>query len=230
MSAFLRKNIFNLVAWGCGLFVLLTLVAMLAYQGGNYQNLAAPAYDFTHNFFSDLGRTVAHSGKPNWPSAILFFIALFVAGAGLVIFFLVFPRFFTHKRPLHLLSLAGSLVGVLAGLCFIGVAFTPSNLSRGLHTQFVLRAFQFFPLAVFIYIPALFLNRSYPRRYAWIFVVFWLLLMGYYVLLNNGPDIDTSQGLVIQAVGQKIIVYASILSIGLQALGAKKYQHSQQAL
>jgi uncharacterized membrane protein len=112
---------------------------------------------------------------------------------------------------------------MLAGLCFIGVAFTPSNLSRGWHIQFVIRAFQFFPLAVFFYMIALFLHPHYPRRYAWIFAIFWLLLVGYYWLLNNGPATDTAQGLVIQAVGQKIIVYASIISIGLQALGAHKF-------
>lgn len=226
MIDFLRKNVFNLVAWGCGLFVLLTLIAMLVYQGGNYQDPAAPGYNFTHNFFSDLGRSVAHSGKPNWLSASLFFVALSTTGFGLVVFFLAFQLFFTDTWYLRLFSLAGSLAGVLAGICFIGVAFTPANLSLGLHGKFVLRAFQFFPLAVFLYLPALFLKRNYPRRYAWIFVFFWLLLVGYYWLLNSGPDFGTNQGMVIQAVGQKVIVYASIVSIGLQALGAQKFQAS----
>jgi len=223
MNDYFRKNIFNLVAWGCGLFVLLTLVAMLFYQGGHNFDHTSPGYQFTHNFFSDLGRTVAYSGRPNTASATLFFIALFMAGAGLVLYFLAFPRFFTHSIPLRLLSLSGSLLGVLAGACFIGIAFTPSNVSRGFHIQFVMWAFRLLPLAIFLYVPALFLNRTFPRRYAWLFVVFWLLLTGYYLLLTEGPGTDTPQGFFIQVVGQKIIAYASVISIGLQALGAQRF-------
>jgi hypothetical membrane protein len=222
VSRFWRKYIFDAVAWGCGLFFVLTLLAMLTYSGGAAFNPDAPGYQFTRNFFSDLGRTVSYSGQPNLLSAILFFFALSLAGFGLVLFFLAFPRFFMHRSYLRVLSLAGSLLGVLAGLCFIGVAFTPANLSREAHIQFVMWAFCLLPLAIFLYTVALFLNRAYPRRYAWLFVAFWLLLTGYYLLLSNGPGIDTPQGFVIQVVGQKIIGYASVVCIGLQALGARK--------
>lgn len=229
MNAHFRKNVFNLVAWGCGLFVVLTLVAMFFYQGGSNYDHASSGYLFTRNFFSDLGRTVAYSGKSNTASAALFFIALFMAGSGLVLFFLAFPRFFTHAWYLRLLSLAGSLLGVLAGACFIVVVFTPSNLSRGFHLLFVTWAFRLFPLAVFIYMLALFLTPRYPRRYAWLFVFFWLLLTGYYWLITVGPSTDTFQGFLIQVIGQKIIVYASIVSLGLQALGAQKFLTAEHA-
>lgn len=224
MNAYLRKNVFILVVGSCALFVLLTLFAMLLYQGGNSMDHSTPGYIFTQNFFSDLGRTVAHSGRANVASAVMFFIALFMAGAGLILFFLAFPRFFTQSWHLRWLSLAGSILGVLAGACFIGVAFTPANLLINCHIFFVTWGFRLFPMAVFFYVFALFLNSRYPHRYAWLFVVFCLLLTGYYLLLTEGPGMGTSQGFFIQVVGQKIIAYASILSIGLQALGAHIYR------
>jgi hypothetical protein len=81
-------------------------------------------------------------------------------------------------------------------------------------------AFRLFPLAVLCYVPVMFIDKRYPRLYAWVFAVFCLMLIGYYLLITNGPDFASLEGLVIQAVGQKIIAYASILSIFIQSLGA----------
>jgi len=211
------------VVIGSALFVLLTFIAMFVYTGGSYDHPAAPGYSFTHNFFSDLGRITAHSGKPNWISAVLFFLALSIAGVSLVIFFILFERLFRHGHLQQLLCRVGSALGVLAGICFIGVAFAPADIALSIHGQFVIWAFRLFPLAVLFYTPAMFMDKQYPRRSAWVFTIFCLLLIGYYLLLTNGPSITSPSGLVIQALGQKVIVYASILSIGILSLEAYKY-------
>ena len=221
-------RIYLSIALGCILFVVLTSIAMLTYSGGSYEDHAAPGYSFTHNFFSDLGRVTAQSGRPNWFSAVLFFIALSIAGASLVIFFILFQRLFRHGHLQHLLCLLGSAFGVLAGISFIGVAFSPADLALPAHAQFVIWAFRLFPLAVLCYVIALFLDRDYPRRYAWVFAIFCLLLIGYYLLMTHGPEFASPQGLVIQAVGQKVIVYASILSIGVQSFGANRFLTMRQ--
>ena len=49
------------------------------------------------------------------------------------------------------------------------------------------------------------------------------MLIGFYLLITNGPDFASPEGLVIQAVGQKIIAYASIISIFIQSIGAYRY-------
>jgi hypothetical protein len=49
------------------------------------------------------------------------------------------------------------------------------------------------------------------------------MLIGYYLLMTNGPSFTSPEGLVIQVVGQKIIAYASIVSIGVQSLGAYRF-------
>lgn len=222
MSRFWQRDVFWLVVAACVQFVLLTTMAMLCYAGGTHTEPTAPGYSFFRNFFSDLGLTRTHGGRPNTTSAVLFFIALTVAGSGLVLFFLAFPRFFTGSPLNKVLSRVGSVFGVLSGLCFIGVAFTPANLYLPVHAQFVLRAFQAFPVAVTFYVAAILCQRDYPRRFALIFALFAVLLIAYLFLLTRGPSSRTPEGLVIQATGQKIIVYASVVSILIQSLGALK--------
>jgi hypothetical protein len=217
------RGLFLTIVIGCVMFIVLTLIAMLTYAGGAVDNHAAKGYSFTHDFLSNLGMITALSGKPNWVSAVLFFISLAAAGACLVIFFVLFPRFFKDSRLQRILGMTGSIIGVLAGISFIGIAFAPADIARPAHIQFVTWAFRLFPLAVLCYVPVMFMGRHYPKGYAWVFTVFCLMLIGYYMLLTNGPSFTSPEGLVIQVVGQKVISYASIVSIGVQSIGAYSY-------
>ncbi len=140
-----------------------------------------------------------------------------------MIFFILFPRLFQSSRIQRVLGVFGSVFGVLAGISFVGIACAPADIARPAHVQFVIWAFRLFPLAVLFYVPVLFLDKSYPKVFAWVFAAFCLMLIGYYLLLTQGPDFSSPQGLVIQVIGQKVIAYASILSIGIQSLGAYKF-------
>jgi hypothetical protein len=79
-----------------------------------------------------------------------------------------------------------------------------------------------------VYLPVLFMDKHYPKLYAWVFAVFCLMLIGYYLLMTNGPSFNSPEGLVIQVVGQKVIAYASILSIGIQSIGAYRFLERNQ--
>ena len=64
-------------------------------------------------------------------------------------------------------------------------------------------------------------KNSWPGRYTicnWISLV---LLAAYLYILLHGPRLDAERGLEIQVAAQKIIVYASILKLGYQALGIR---------
>jgi hypothetical membrane protein len=226
----IRRNFFLYTAMGCGLFVVLTLVAMLVYPGGSHDDPAYPGYSFAHNFFSDLGLRQAHNGQPNPLAGALFFIALLLTGLTLALFFMQFRRFFLDTRRTQVLSLLGALLGLGAGISFAGVAFTPADVYMEAHVAFVMWAFRLFPLAVLCFTLAMFETPAYPRGYAYVFLGFFGLLIAYYLLLSQGPGFETDQGLVIQALGQKVIVYTSILSICIQSLGAWRLQRSQVGL
>jgi len=220
-TPFWRERVFQLVLIMTGLFVLFTAVGMLIYPGGSVHNPQQAGYAFFQNFFSDLGITRAHNGQPNWPAAALFFVALNGAGVGLILFFVAFRQFFGRTRLGWWLSLLGSAVGVLAGVCFVGIAFTPANLLRPAHIWFVLYAFQSLLLASLLYGAAILYERSYPARLGVVFGLFILILGGYVYLLRAGPGLGTPEGAIIQAVGQKIVVYTAVAIIMIQAWGAR---------
>jgi len=218
----MRYRLFSWISIACSLFIILTLVAMLFYPGGTVTDPTTQGYLFFQNFFSDLGRTIARDGQANYPSAILFFISMFMAGLALVIFSVIYTGFFTRSRAARITSHIGAAFGVLSGLCFIGVAFTPANLLSTAHVQFVLWAFRLFPLVAGFFAAAILLEPGFPRRYALVLIGFTILLILYLLLLTQGPSPRTPQGLVIQATGQKIIAYISILSVLVLSLGARR--------
>jgi hypothetical protein len=220
---FWRKDIFTLVGIGCSLFVLLTIIAMFAYPGGTFTDFNTRGYSFFQNFFSELGMVRTHNGGPKSVSLILFITSMFLSGSGMMAFFAAFPQFFRSTRTNRTLSLVGSALGIISGICFIGVAAFPADVNMPLHKDFVLWAFRLFPAAVLCYAIVLFREKNYPRGYAWELVIFLGLLIGYILLLEFGPDIKSYTGMVIQAAGQKVIVYASIFSVMIQCWGASRY-------
>jgi protein-S-isoprenylcysteine O-methyltransferase Ste14 len=219
---FWRDGVFRLVMAACAQFVALTALAMLLYPGGTGADKAAPGYSFFTNFFSDLGRTVSHSGATNTSSMPLFVIALVLAGAGLMLFFIAFTQFFNRNWVTRVFSILGTIFGLVAGACFIGVALTPSNISGAAHGSFVLLAFGSFFLATVLYLVPMIVQHDYPTRYIASFAVFAAMLGVYLWLLFNGPRSSSQDGLLIQATGQKIIVYASVISIFIQAFHARR--------
>lgn len=223
-SLFWRKNIYLYVFIGCGVFVLLTVIAMFTYPGGTYTDGTTVGYNFFHNFFSDLGRVTAPNGQSNTVSLILFFTALTSTGTGLIFFFIAFRQFFKTDRTGNWVSLLGTGIGIVSGLCFVGIACVPYDLNLDLHYQLVFWAFRAFLFAVGLYAYLIFRQDVYPRRYGWIFAAFAIFLAAYIGLLEFGPEASTPSGLVIQATGQKIIVYISIISAMAQSWAAYKFQ------
>lgn len=221
------ERLFRWVIVGCIQFVVLTLLAMLLYGGGNVVDPAAHGYSFFTNFFSDLGFTRTRLGEPNTASAILFFVALTLAGLTLVLFFAAMPHFFRGSSLSRVLSGLGSIFGIIAGLAFVGVAFTPANLYLGPHALFVQVAFLTFFAAVLFYLAAILVTPAFPTVYAGVFAGFALLLAGYLWLLFFGPRFGSASGVHIQAAGQKIIVYAAIVSCLIVANGARRLASAQ---
>jgi len=215
-----RKPAFFLATVGCIQFIVLTTAAFFLYPGGTHSDNTTTGYLFGENFFSDLGRVTAHSGDSNTASMILFVIALSLGGVALMLFFVAIPHHFRQTRTIRRLSTIGSTVGVVSAISFIGIASVPADVNEGLHRLFVDAAFSSFLLVVVCYSIAIFKNRSYPNAYAFVYLGFAVILAGYLWLLFAGPNPDTDSGVRIQATGQKIVVYAVILCMFIQAYGA----------
>lgn len=223
-SPFFQHQVYKLSILSTVQFVLLTTVAMFFYKGGSFVNVNSTGYSFFTNFFSELGMTETHAGNPNTVSAILFFLALAISGVTLVLFFVSFKLIFKSNLATQITSSLGMMAGIVSGIGFVGVAFTPANLLPDMHTTFVFWAFGSFPLAVLLFIVAIYLEPTYPNNNAIVFIVFAILLIAYYWLLSNGPAIDTPQGLRIQVTGQKLIAYATVFSTLIQSYFALQFR------
>lgn len=199
-------------------FFLLTILAMLVYPGGTYADPTTQRYLFSLNFFSDLGRVKTFTGEPNLLSMPLFVAALVTAGLGQLLYFRIKLSFF--RKSAYLPAFIGSIAGSMTGLGYLGIALTPWDIMGPLHLHFVHFTFLSFMVAVICYTWAIFRNPRYPNFYAWIFLSFGFVLGLYLCLLFFGPATDTTAGLMIQAVGQKVIVYCQIICMAFQLWGA----------
>ncbi|MDP9016702.1 MAG: hypothetical protein M3N19_00080 [Candidatus Eremiobacteraeota bacterium] len=201
----------------------MTVLAMLVYPGGRVGDPHSHGYDFFSNFFSDLGQTQTHGGHDNQLSLVLFCIAITGIAFAISLFFATFSSLFAAGSRARLAANIGTGCAVVAAVSFLGVAATPWNLYLQAHNDFVQWAFRSFFLAVVAVSAACLLTPGFPRRFVTVFAAFALLLAAYIVLITLGPPAGTPQGALIQATAQKIIVYASILTVMIQALNARAY-------
>lgn len=216
-----HRRLFTLVAVVCLVFVALTTLAMVVYPGGTFPMPGTHGYQFFINYFSDLGQTRTQSGADNYPSMLLFSSAVVMVGLTLAAFFLAFSHFVklraTSPTTLRLNRLA-TRFGVASALCFVGLAVIPENIFAAGHFLCVQGAFNGLLVALVLEIAAL---RKIPGISSWLLAVnsvFVVTLFAYVVLLIFGPSSKTLIGDQINAVGQKIIVYAAIATIFAQAL------------
>lgn len=203
-------------------FVILTVLAMVFYPGGTQDDESVVGYSMWENFFSDAGRTEALIGEPNTVSFILSTLALCMVGVVTVFWFLAMPALFTASKTAGLLSRPAAVLGVISGLSFVAVSFTPSNLNMDLHMNFVYSAFICFTAAFVLLTAAMFLEDGYPKIYPAVLIVFLLMLLTYIYLVAARPVFGGFSSLAIQATSQKIIVYTMIACTIFQAHGALK--------
>lgn len=207
---------------GCIQFIILTIIAMFYYEGGTYTDPLSQGYSFWYNYFSDLGRIIAHSGNPNMISFILFTVTLSVWGISQVPFYIAFQSFFKNNSKMKWLSIFGSLFGVFTGIFFIGIAFTPSDILGFLHNLFVFLGFGSIFISISLLTITLFQNEDYAKSYAIVFAITSIILIIYYLALFLVPSNITSTVLFIYVSGQKIIIYTLLMCEIYQGYGAIK--------
>lgn len=205
---------------GCILFVFFTFIGMLFYAGGTYKDPTIKGYSFFMNFFSDIGRTVAYSGSSNLIAFIFFSLAFFLVGIMLIPMFLAFPSFFSNRTISWEFCIFGSILGLFAAFCFSGITFAPSDIHSGAHSFFVYAGFLSGFVVSLLYSLAIFLQKSYNKRYGFNLLFFTIILALYLILLFGGPSSESLTGLVIQATGQKIVLYTFAICLFLHGYGA----------
>ncbi len=215
-----RRFILYLGFLGALQFLLFTSLAMWLYPGGTIHQPDLESYSFLNNYFSDLGRTRTFDRQSNLLCHYIFKGTLTITGLTLALYFLVIPTLFSNGVSRGLASMA-ALLGIAAGCCYIGIGWIPWNESYWRHTFYVRWGFIAFLAMSFFYILAILADKHYPNRYAKAFLIFASVLAVQIVIMLFGPRAyRNSEALFLQAVAQKVVVYAEILVMIYQARGA----------
>lgn len=215
-----RKYAFLFCLAATVLFLVLVHWAMYIYQGGTIHEPGLDAYSFNYNFFSDLGRRRTPGGHSNFPTNLIFKAALTLTGGCIVLFFSALPGIFKNHIAKGMAVLA-ALLGMVAGCCYVGIGWVPYDWSYGGHHLFVRVGFISFLLMSWAFAAGIFLEKGYPKRYAWALLIFSVILFSQLWLLSNGErSWRSNDALFRQATAQKVVVYAEILVMIFQTVGA----------
>lgn len=218
-----RKRIIYLTLFATILFLLLVHLAMWLYRGGTIHDHELTRYDFTSNFFSDLGRAQRPGGGSNYPVNLIFRLALTLVGLCISLYFCALPGIFKNKVGQAVMWLA-ALAGIVSGISYIGIGWVPYDVSYRGHHSFVRVGFVSFLLMGMLYAVAIFLEKGYPNRYGYVLLVFCLLLFGQILFMLLGErSWRSNDALFRQATAQKLVVYTEILCMIYQAVGALRW-------
>ena len=207
-------------------FIVLSVIAMFFYPGGTLNNPEQIVYSFVHNFFSDLGTTVSYSGASNTISCILFNLSLCIIGISFSLLFLKIRNVFKEHK---ILSIIGSVLGVYAGLCFIGVAFTPADTSINPHIFFAHWIFRSLFVVSIIYSILIFKSEGFDNKYAYGFIIFGIMVLAYVVyseLVLRDPR-QFPEDLIKHVVAQKMIVFWLLAAIYIYSKGLGQYLNNK---
>jgi hypothetical protein len=227
----MKNSIRKIAIWGAIispiLFVILTTLAMIFYPGGYYIGsfiIPSQGYRFSLNVLSDLGMVIAINGEPNTISLILWGIALTLVGLTFMFYIITIPSYFPKSSTQRIFAIIGSGFGIISALGFIGVAFTPWDILLDLH---VIAVFVAFPVSLgysIFYALAIFVDKSYPKIWGVVFVVFTLAMASYVLLLFGAGQtlLGTDPYFIrrVNVLSQKAIAYLNLFVILIQATGS----------
>ena len=218
------KQLLNLAIGAFYLFIIILSLAIYFYPGSSHADKMTESYNLNYNFLSDLGLTIVYSGHQNFISSTLFVFATTCVCIGLLGYFLALPVILDKGVLSKRLSQVGSLCGILCGIAFMGVGFTPYNYYPDAHMFAVKLGFQLFLLVMLLHSLAIINNEvNLSKNTIWVYFIFMSVLSFYIYLLNWGPSIKVGNGLFINVVWQKITVVGLSITIFIQSLILKKH-------
>jgi hypothetical protein len=204
-------------------FVVCAGTSMLLYPGGTRLDRGTVGYSFTQNAFSELGRTVARNGEPNLTSATLFVLGLTPAGLGLSAFFIaLLPLVSNYSRAVRWLARLGCVAGIIAGVAYVAVAWTPADRLPAEHVLAERTAFRSFLVASVLLGFVTAGSKAFTFRAAAAWWSFGALLLGFILIGIFGPSRRTEGGLIVQVVAQKVIVFSALVIVAFQSYEAQR--------
>jgi len=180
-----RKMAFILAILGIIQFIVLISIAMTFYAGGNEFNPDAPGYSFWLNSISDLGRTVAWSGKSNIISQVLLCISMILWGLSFVPSMHALSSFFSESRRRKLVTEIGLIFAFLCVFFLVfDVVLFPVDTQPQLHAIFAASSYLSLLVVEILYSITIFLDMNYPKKHALCFLAVAAVILIYFIFNN----------------------------------------------
>lgn len=216
-----NKKAYKIELSGFVIFIVFSALAMIFYAGGTQMDPSAPGYSFWFNTFSDSGRVIAHSGKPNLVSLVFFSIAWIFFAITMIPFYIVFPRLFEGDTREKSLSEKGSYLGIISSIGHIGVVFTPVDLLFGPHYLFAFIAYLGMLFTMILYSMTLKRSERFSKEYKYAFMGFTVIFFVFIVMTL----ISLATGIrELLTIFQKIGTFSILMGFTILTIGAWKLE------
>tara|TARA_B100000029_G_scaffold420829_1_gene426849 strand:+ start:196 stop:903 length:708 start_codon:yes stop_codon:yes gene_type:complete len=201
-----------------GLYILLLVVSMVFYNGGNTVDHHGLGYSFSLNFLSDLGRASGYAGQDNSLSFYSFNFSLALIGIAFFIYFLFLPSLHNSNPSSLLFSRMGSLFGCFASICFAGVGLTPADTFKDMHIFFANWVFRSMSLAVLFYaLTFIYLNKD-NLYLSILFLLSGIVILAHILIADIDLAVKMSNPHYARVMSQKVAVIAMIIMVPLMAI------------
>jgi hypothetical protein len=208
---------------GSSLFILLTTIGMLVYDGGTYLDPTTSGYIFTQNYFSDIGRTIARTGAPNLLGQILFTTAAICAGLSIIPFYFKIIKIFPNSRMENKLAQIAAWISIPTGIMYSLVGIGPADTMRLLHYGSMFLALIGTITLSILHILIFIRTKYYPKFYVYLYFMLAAIILFFIIFKIWGPPDTYPEGLIMQVVSQKVTIYSEMIIIAIQSIGAYQF-------
>lgn len=185
------------------------------YPGGNFKDGEQEGYSFLWNVLCDLGADISKNGEINRISQILYRTSIITISVIGILFFSTIWIFFQERKKTKILSLIGSILGVLQGGLYIGIGFTGGDLHMGLLTAGPLIEF----FAILAYTIIFMSDKRVPRINSYTFLVMFSLAILLAILVIIGIFIGGDFEMLVRHAGHTLFNFLIIIGYTIQGVG-----------
>ena len=213
-----RLLFFILPSFAILAFVLLVFAGAFSYEGGNRLDHNFVGYSFANNYLSDLGRLRTVSGVTNTIPYYCFNGGLIILSAVFSFYFLFLPSLYDDNQHVQNLSRLGSLCGLLASICFAGVAYTPADLFFTAHQFFANWLYRLMNFTILFYAVSFLIMPKKNFTLSVVFGLVGLIVSSHIILSDFGLAEIFSKPHTVKVLSQKAATIALVISVPLMTI------------
>ena len=213
---------------GMLIFLLLLILAMAFYPGGNFAGEDIDRYSLVYNGICDMRELTAVNGEPNIVSSVLLKIGIVVFSIASTLFFSALCFFFQSRRITKILSFFGLFFGIAQGPLNAVIIFHHSPFV--MHMTFVVMAPLFQYLAVILFTIVYFIDGGFPKLNLYTFLFLSVISITFSVIVGIATSVGGDFHFISNRLGTNLFNYLSIAIFIIQGLSLYFYLKKQDQI